>query len=337
MTEFDSVEWHAAVERHRARAVPAARQMRTLSDDEAAGLLSSIGANGQLAPVLVLEDGQLVDGVHRSAACELLGIETATTTVEPDDADRMAVELNAARRQMSVYERAQAASDYAAHRGVTIEEAARVWSVAERHISRVRRVVDHGDQEVIEELRKGSISVGAAEEMVAQVEREREYEADRLRRIEEQKPLLIDATDQLPTQRKKLIVLTGGAKVDEIVKVVDELLRSGTRSLLLRSAFGTDHYYGAEDYLTWKAPAQEQDKWAWQRKTIHARGCIDQWKAMLPEWREEEQRIRVSRAAAKELGLPEGEHPRETIATAVEAYAGTSIAVKRLEDQVVAA
>ena len=330
MTELDTAKWSEAVERHRERAVPAARQMRTLTDEEAAGLLRSISDSGQLTPVLVLEDGSIVDGVHRSAACELLAIEAVTTTVRSEDPDRMAVELNAARRQLTVFERAQEACGYAARRGVCIEEAARIWSVAERHISRVRRVLAHDDQDLIEELRKGSITVAAAEETVARLEDERRRDAEWKQRAEEAKPAVIDS-DGMVAGRERLTVLTTGADLDDVLAVVEHALRNETKHL--RVTAGTETQHGDSSYVAWTAPAKRQERWTWRHKTIHAVGCGDAWKKVLPEWREIEVLIRVSRAAAKELGLSEGDHPQEAVAVAVENYAGSSVAVARLEDK----
>ena len=326
----DLEAWRAAVGRHRERAVPAARQMRTLSVEEAEGLLGSLRESGQLAPVLVLDDGRIVDGVHRSAACELLGIEPATKTVSPVEPDRMAVELNAARRQLSILERAQAAERYCADKDVSLAEAARVWSVAERHISRVRRVIGHGNEELVEELRSGSVSLGAAEERVARIEQDREVEAERRRRVEAAKPLLVDSGGTMPKGRK-LVVMTSGAKVGELVGAVEQLLRSGTRNLVLRSGFSS--HYGDNEVVAWSAPASVQDQWAWRHKTIHTVGCIDAWKKVLPEWREEQRTERVSRRAANELGLSEGDHPAEEVLAAVERYEGSSVAVRRLAEK----
>ena len=336
MSEFDAAEWADAVERHRERAVPAARQIRTLSDEEAAGLFRQIAENGQLAPVLVLEDGRIVDGVHRSAACELIGLECVSTVVNPASPDRMAVELNAGRRQMTTAERAREAENYAQQLGVTIAEAARVWSVAERHISRIRRVLSHDDPQMHEQVRNGAMSLGAAEERVAEIEAERQREAELARLREQSKPVVLDS-DGLVANRKSLRVIAAGADTEAVVVVVAHALRNGVRALEVTPEIDTHSYGGAKAVVAWTAPTKKQNEYTWRHVTIFAVDCADAWKKVLPEWREPELRVWVSRAAAKELGMSEGEHAQADVAVAIEKYDGGSVAVRRLLEQLAAA
>ena len=63
---------------------PASAVWPDLSDDEYAALRDNIAAQGQDHPILVTDDGQVVDGWHRLKACVELGIEPVTM-LAPDD------------------------------------------------------------------------------------------------------------------------------------------------------------------------------------------------------------------------------------------------------------
>ncbi|WP_419944914.1 hypothetical protein [Candidatus Poriferisodalis sp.] len=86
--------------------------------------------------------------------------------------------------------------------------------------------------------------------------------------------------------------------------------------------------------VTWKAPDKKQDDYFWRRCTLHAVGCVDGWKEALPEWREPPApAVRVTRTAASELGLSEGDHPRDEVVAALAQYEGGSRAVAKLRGQ----
>ena len=74
-----------------------------LTDAEVAMLTESIRRDGVKYPVLLRVSGQVIDGHHRRRIAEELGLPCPTVTLDVDDetAERLAVTLNLARRQLS--------------------------------------------------------------------------------------------------------------------------------------------------------------------------------------------------------------------------------------------
>lgn len=76
-------------------------------------LRDSIEEFGVLVPVFVDQDGEVIDGHHRSRIATSLGVEFDTVTVEVADEEhalRIAHTLNADRRQLSATQRIEAAA-----------------------------------------------------------------------------------------------------------------------------------------------------------------------------------------------------------------------------------
>ena len=86
--------------------VPYADLLRPLSEDEYRALVQSITERGIVSPIVVTEDGVVIDGYHRLRAALDLGLAPSSVPVVVvpylDDAERLAlaVMLNAGRRQL---------------------------------------------------------------------------------------------------------------------------------------------------------------------------------------------------------------------------------------------
>ena len=90
---------------------PASAVWLDLGADEYAALCDNIRDQGQDHPILVTDDGQVVDGWHRLKACAELGIEP-TVTLAPDHPDWIANKIigaHAGRRHLSKIEIARLA------------------------------------------------------------------------------------------------------------------------------------------------------------------------------------------------------------------------------------
>jgi len=74
-----------------------------LTEIELGMLRESIRRDGVQYPVLLDGSGNIIDGHHRKQICDELGIECPTDTrdVDPETAERLAVTLNLARRQLT--------------------------------------------------------------------------------------------------------------------------------------------------------------------------------------------------------------------------------------------
>lgn len=71
-------------------------------------LVESIAANGQRSPVVLTTSGLILDGRHRAAACEKLGIAPETVTYEGDDLAEYVIDCNSTRRNLTTGQRAAA-------------------------------------------------------------------------------------------------------------------------------------------------------------------------------------------------------------------------------------
>jgi ParB/RepB/Spo0J family partition protein len=92
------------------RVHPAADIFPMMSDEELADLAEDIKANGQLHPIVLDADGQLIDGRNRLRACELAEVEPRFTTLNGQDPVAHILSANVTRRHLSTSQKAMAAA-----------------------------------------------------------------------------------------------------------------------------------------------------------------------------------------------------------------------------------
>jgi hypothetical protein len=92
--------------------------MYPLNEDDVAALAEDIKANGQIAPILALKDGRIIDGRNRWLACHKAGLEPVMEIINPDGAEvaeeklfSMATSCNSMRRDMTTSLRACLAAE----------------------------------------------------------------------------------------------------------------------------------------------------------------------------------------------------------------------------------
>jgi hypothetical protein len=92
--------------------------MYPLNEDDVAALAEDIKANGQIAPILALKDGRIIDGRNRWLACQKAGIEPLIEVINPDGEEvadeklfSMATSCNSMRRDMTTSLRACLAAE----------------------------------------------------------------------------------------------------------------------------------------------------------------------------------------------------------------------------------
>ena len=84
---------------------PAADRYPMMSDEQLSELADDIAANGQLEPVWLDEDGQLLDGRNRLSACRSLGIEPRCEVYRGDDIEAFVASMNEHRRHLTPEQR----------------------------------------------------------------------------------------------------------------------------------------------------------------------------------------------------------------------------------------
>jgi ParB-like chromosome segregation protein Spo0J len=77
---------------------------------EFAALVEDIRANGQMEPVVLDSEGQLIDGRNRARACQALGIDVKETRYTGDDVAVYIVSHNLHRRHLTDAQRAMVAA-----------------------------------------------------------------------------------------------------------------------------------------------------------------------------------------------------------------------------------
>lgn len=145
--------------------------------DEYVALRDDIHENGQHEPIVLFE-GKILDGRNRYSACIDLQQTPQITHFEgtSDEALEYALSKNLYRRQLSVAQRAlvaasmsalrkaqQAATDGGKTAALDVEAAAKLLRVSPRSVSSACKVVRDGAPALQEEVKRGRITISAAE------------------------------------------------------------------------------------------------------------------------------------------------------------------------------
>ena len=140
---------------------PLAYYFPTTDQEHYDDIKASIAANGQRNPIGVWRSA-VIDGKTRYKICQELGIEPKVNYLDDDDDPLVyVVEQNALRRHMTTSQRAMTAARISMDSGwgkntaddtpaYTIEKAAAAFGVSPDSVRDARKVIEHGDVELIE-------------------------------------------------------------------------------------------------------------------------------------------------------------------------------------------
>ena len=167
-----------------------------LSDEELQQLADDIAKNGQRHPIIIDEDGAVLDGRNRLAACQLRGVEPEFEIFQGSDAQKLefVVSLNLSRRHLDSGQRAMVASKLATlRRGVrsdrnvdvknvtstiTQAEAADRLNVSRKSVVAARQVQEDAAPEVVEAVERGELSLNKAAKLTkAQPDKKKQAKA----------------------------------------------------------------------------------------------------------------------------------------------------------------
>jgi len=98
---------------------PVAALFPMMSDEELAELAEDIKERGQLQPIILGPDGEILDGRNRHEACRIAGIEPAFETYSGNDPDGYALTVNITRRHLATGARAVIAAQAARLNGMS--------------------------------------------------------------------------------------------------------------------------------------------------------------------------------------------------------------------------
>jgi hypothetical protein len=156
----------------------AASILPMMSEEDFAALKEDIRQRGQQDDISMFQ-GQILDGRDRYRACRELGIEPQWCEVEKcEDPIAYVLSKNLYRRHLTLSQRAQCAADVAKMREgrpsketsqtclVSIDDAAKAFSVSPSSVKTAKHVADKGDRAVVDAVKAGEISVSAAAKLV---------------------------------------------------------------------------------------------------------------------------------------------------------------------------
>ena len=153
---------------------PHANVMPAMTAGEFQALKADILENGQ-HETIKLFDGKILDGRHRYQACNELDITPKTEVWVGANPLEYVLSVNLQRRHLTESQRAMAAADVATlpkganqHTAVAApsqQAIAKLFAVSADSIQRAKKVLSHGSNALIEQVRKGELSVTKAAEL----------------------------------------------------------------------------------------------------------------------------------------------------------------------------
>ena len=167
-----------------------------LSDVDLQQLADDIEKNGQRHPIVIDEDGAVLDGRNRLAACQLRGVEPEFEVFRGSDAEKLefVVSLNLSRRHLDSGQRAMVASKLATLRHgvrsdrdvdagipastITQSEAAERLNVSRDSVQAARKIQEQAAPEVVEAVERGELSLNKAAKLTkAQPDKQKQAKA----------------------------------------------------------------------------------------------------------------------------------------------------------------
>lgn len=140
---------------------PLADLFPILSDEDMEALAESIRSTGLQQPLVLDQEGRLLDGRNRLAACKLAKVEPLFTVYEGDDPDTYALTVNLARRHMSKGQQAMIAATASFKMKGPAQALAEASGVPASGISKGRTVLEHAP-DLVEQVVAGALPLHEA-------------------------------------------------------------------------------------------------------------------------------------------------------------------------------
>ena len=255
-----------------------------MPDEDFEDLIHSIKEHGQREPITVYEN-KILDGWHRYRACQQLDINPMTTLYEGNDPVSFVIDLNLHRRHLSPGQKAIAVVTCNAWlqegrpsktvpRGTVVtnahkssEQMAKEAGVGKRTVQRAKKVAQSGDQEVIDAVRKGAMSLSEAIKVVDKDDPENAPPAP-------VKPVLKSAVAQDKYDALKASYDELNEQYQEILDNYQELAKEVS---ILTALKETEHYQVMKEMQsTIDNLTEARDKW--QRECAELKKQVLYWK-----------------------------------------------------------
>jgi ParB-like chromosome segregation protein Spo0J len=140
---------------------PVADLFPMLGEDELAELAADIKRRGLLHPIVLDNEGRVLDGRNRLAACERAGIEPQFVTYEGSDPDGYALAVNEFRRHMTSSQRAITIARAMRAMGLSQREAAERFKLNQARIGQANTILDYAP-DLAEAVAAGATALDAA-------------------------------------------------------------------------------------------------------------------------------------------------------------------------------
>jgi ParB-like chromosome segregation protein Spo0J len=242
---------------------PAARIFPDMDADEFAALKADIAANGQRDPA-VLYKGQILDGRHRRAACDELGIAVNTVNWEGDDPVAYVISVNLHRRHLTPGQRAMCAAraremyDLRAKerqrlsegrgkkgmanlpdlKGTARDDAGKVFGVSGRSVDYAAKVIKDAVPEVVKAVDDGRMAVSTAAILSSEPEeKQRQAVKDQANRNYKSTSKPPDAAGQEEEEPKNAEIERKGVGIFRANEAIDCLKRIPKNDALRKRGF----------------------------------------------------------------------------------------------------
>lgn len=178
---------------------PAADFFPMLPEDELQSLANSIRENGLREPIVLDENGTLIDGRNRLAACRIAGVEPSFTSVNSDDSLSLIADNNIERRNLNKGQKVLSRVMFKLYLRDSFErgekqEIARQFDVKATYVSFAISVSEHDD--LVSAVMSGTSSLPEAYEESRRRKEANESREEQARRAERDLTMLrVNAPD----------------------------------------------------------------------------------------------------------------------------------------------
>lgn len=171
---------------------PVANLFPMLPEDELRDLAEDIKIRGQLQPIVLSQDGAILDGRNRFQACKQAGVEPEFITYDGDDPDGYALAVNISRRHMTKGQQALVVAKSLLETNNTQEEAARLFGITRSRIAQAAMILDFAP-DLVDDILGGSGKFDAAYDTAKERKQAQQQRANDAESIREEAPDLADA------------------------------------------------------------------------------------------------------------------------------------------------
>jgi hypothetical protein len=199
---------------------PAADIFPMMSEEDLADLAEDIKANGQIHPIVLDADGQLIDGRNRLKACELAGVKPKFEKLNGHDPLAYIAGANLRRRQLNKSQKAVAMAMIYPNaekggRGKKAETAEETSTVFSKKLLQQARAVLAFSQPLAQDVLKGTLSIDEALKTVTQERLRSEGAEAQMERLRKSAP---DLADLVAEERMKLDEARAAAHQREMIR-----------------------------------------------------------------------------------------------------------------------